>query len=291
MNAKFLVAAAMAVASVTTLGATGALASTASPHSTPPSTHAPEIRGFKPAVGIHIPAGRLPHLIPNGALTSANWSGYAAAGYKNVALRYVSAAWSVPSLSSARCVPGTSGYAYATHWVGLDGFGSRTVEEIGTGAYCQSSGTVSYFAFYDMVPAAPVVYTTGIGPGDAITASVYYNASSHDYNLVLTDVTAASQINVNATCPSGSVCGNVSAEVISEVTGGGPPTVNLADFGMVNDTGANVTSRSGLRGTLGTSSLWSSSQIYMVDSSGHLMAAPSPLYGGQAFNVTWIGPS
>jgi hypothetical protein len=60
---------------------------------------------------------------------------------------------------------------------------------------------------------------------------------------------------------------------------------------MVNYTGAIVTSRAGLRGTLAPSSLWSSGQITMVDTSNQLMAAPSPLYGGQAFNVTWKAAS
>ena len=56
---------------------------------------------------------------------SANWSGYAAAGR---AFRSVSASWTQPA---ARC---RHGAAYASFWVGLDGYRSRSVEQIGTDA-------------------------------------------------------------------------------------------------------------------------------------------------------------
>lgn len=302
MNARSLLVAVIAGAA-TLSAATGASGSTttsphrtASPHGTTSGRAAVSVRGFRVAAGLHVPGGRLPRVISPGAQSvsnSPNWAGYVAAGQPNVALRFVSGDWTMPSLNASRCVPGTSTYAYADDWVGLDGWGStsKTVEEIGTGSYCQSGGTVSYYAYYDMVPSPPQVFT-GDNPGDAIAASVYYDSTHHDYSLVLTDVTNGNQINVTAACPSGSTCKNSSAEAITEATGGGPPAVNLADFGMINRTGATVTSRSGLRGSLGSTNLWSSVDVNMTDpSTGVRMATPSPLYGGQAFNVAWNAAS
>ena len=206
---SLLAAAAVAVASAVALGASAsASATTMSQHGSTPGTHAAEIRGFRPALGIRVPASRLPHLTPKATNLSTNWSGYTALANKNVAVRFVGADWNVPSINPAECVPGTSGFAYAIHWVGLDGFGSTpngsstTVEQIGTGADCQSGGTISYYTFYEMSPAPPVVFT-GVSPGDAITSSVYFNSASNQYNLVLTDVTTGSQINVDQSCPAG----------------------------------------------------------------------------------------
>ena len=45
-------------------------------------------------------------------------------------------------------------------------------------------------------------------------------------------------------------CRNSSAEVITEDPGNSAPSVNLADYGMVNVTGVGVTSGNGTKGTL-----------------------------------------
>src|SRR5579863_6886039 len=56
--------------------------------------------------------------------TDVNWAGYAIPAATN-AVRSVAASWNVPAVN-----PKSSGYS-AT-WVGIDGYSSNTVEQIGT---------------------------------------------------------------------------------------------------------------------------------------------------------------
>jgi hypothetical protein len=137
----------------------------------------------------------------------------------------------------------------------------------------------------------PAVAFTGVSPGDAIQASVFFTGSG--YKLGLTDVTTGGLINTTTACPPGSACGNASAEVIADDLGSTVADgTNLADFGMVNDTGVTVTAVGGKRGTLAAlPGFWTSTKITMVDSGGTQLAVPSALFGGRAFSVAWRGAS
>lgn len=301
MNVPRSLAAITAATAVTLAVTASASASLTSPRRSPAGPHAvpgprAQIRGFRAAARNALPRTASPRAAASSADLSTNWSGYAAVADKNVSLRWVSAFWNIPSINGTNCAPGSSGYAYAVHWVGLDGYGttpngtSDTGEEIGVEGYCNSSGSVTYLAWYDMYPDK-AQYFTGIYPGDAITASVYYNSGTGSYTLILTDVTNNSRLGESATCPASFTCRNASAEVITGAPGEGPPMDNLADFGMSNFTGATVTSRNGTKGTLAASNLWTSSEVTMANNSGTDLATPSALEGGQAFNVTWKSSS
>jgi hypothetical protein len=197
----------------------------------------------------HLPSTVLPHLPRASNVTYTNWGGYAAVANSGIKLRYVQAEFNVPSIDCARSLPGTSGYSYVAHWVGLDGYNGSTVEQTGVEAYCHGTSSAPvYFAWYEMYPQLPVVFS-GIYPGDAIDASVYWNGSS--YALHLLDQTANAQFNVNQSCPAGSTCRDNSAEVITEDPGGAVPSYNLPAFGSENYDGATVTSRSGTGGHAG----------------------------------------
>ena len=76
---------------------------------------------------------------------STNWAGVDAAGARS-AFSSVTASWVEPAIA-----PSTA-ETYAAFWVGLDGDGSSTVEQIGTLAY-SVNGSVSYYAWYEMYPA------------------------------------------------------------------------------------------------------------------------------------------
>lgn len=234
---------------------------------------------------VHLPKTVLPHLPKASSVTSGNWSGYAALPAGHVRFRYIQAAFNVPSLNCASSPPGTSGYAYAGHWAGLDGYSSSTVEQDGIAAFCAgTTSTPQYYAWYEMYPLNPVVYS-GISPGDAILASVYYNGST--WSLGLTDQTSGASFDVTEPCPAGSACLNNSAEVITEDPGGSVPDINLADFGQENYTGVRVTSRNGTKGSLNGTSLWSQAEITMTDPAKTPLATRSAAYGGQAFSVLW----
>ena len=274
-----------AVAAATLTAAPAAVASTqAVSHAGPGPTV--QVHGMRAALGARLPGTHLPHLAPQMSVASSNWSGYAVAASSGVRIRFVSVNFTIPSLNCANSPLGSSGSAYAGHWAGLDGFNDATAEQTGVDAFCDSSATPAYYAWYEMYPLAPVAFT-GVNPGDAIHVSVYFDGSA--YNLVLTDLTTGGFINTTQPCPSGSTCRNKSAEVITEDPGGAVAGgFDLADFGMANYTGARVTSLTGTHGTLAAQpNNWTSTEIVMQDTSGTMMAVSSALEGGQAFNVTW----
>lgn len=87
--------------------------------------------------------------------TSSNWSGYAvfAAGSKksqSESWTYVSGTWTVPK------VVATGVTSYSSIWVGLDGYNSGTVEQIGTEQDVSSAGSTRYSAWYELYPKMPV---------------------------------------------------------------------------------------------------------------------------------------
>ncbi len=73
-------------------------------------------------------------------------------------------------------------------WVGLDGFNSGTVEQLGTISWC-FQGTPTYFTWYEMFPAGTIEVGTTLKPGDKIAASVTRTGTS--YALKLTDSTTS----------------------------------------------------------------------------------------------------
>jgi hypothetical protein len=248
--------------------------------------------GPKPVVRVHgmhlvhiqLPRTHLPHLTPHPVVSSGNWSGYAAVAKKGVRLRFISADFTIPSVNCAKSTLGSSGLAYASNWVGLDGFASNTVEQTGVDSFCDSSRVAQYDAWFEMFPLDPVVFS-GVGAGDAISASVFYTGSG--YGIALTDLTTGAKIQTTQPCPMGSTCRNSSAEVITEDPGQSSPVIDLADFGMVNVTGAAVTSLNGTHGSLTGNSLWTSTEIVMKGTTNKVLAQPSGLFGGKAYNVTW----
>jgi len=218
---------------------------------------------------------------------SNDWSGFATYGDH---FRYVSATYTIPSLNCAVSPDGS----FDSQWVGLDGYTSSTVEQVGNYAVC-SGGTPSYFAFYEMYPSGSVA-STGVNPGDSITAAVFYNGSQ--WVLTLTDNTNGGGFSVTLSCPSGSTCRNASAEIVSEVPNGGPPSAELGDYGIVGFTQIGITDTAGHRYNI-FSPKWKNDKINEFDlSNGHLMQAPSKLegtasgtgggWGNQAFTDTAI---
>jgi len=275
----------LAVAALLLSAGTATAAQAATTASAPPGVR---VSGMTYQPGVHLPKTHLPHVTTvNANLRSDNWSGYADVVCSTCALRYVAASFTLPSVN---CAGSPDGAAVST-WVGLDGVTSSTVEQIGTVAEC-SGGTASYSAFYEMFPNNPVGFT-GVNPGDAISANVYFNATNNRWQLSLTDLTSGGQIATSQACPSGSRCRNSSAEVITEapfstVTNA---TVPLARFGQASYQAIQVTSRNGTRGGMTSNGLWTTDSITMVNASGKVLAQPGPVYGGQAFQDTWRAAS
>jgi hypothetical protein len=166
-------------------------------------------------------------------------------------------------------------------WVGLDGDGTNTVEQIGVQANCTSqSAAATYTLFYEMAPAGQIPERSyPIKPGDSISVSVYYDQSNKVYDFTYTNHTEGNPFTKDGVaCVAG--CTNTTAEVIAEDPSGGVGTVDLADFGSVSFSGTTVTSLDGTKGDLCTGptsadKLWTSDEQYMRDPSGDPMAYPT----------------
>jgi Peptidase A4 family len=227
------------------------------------------------------------------SISSNNWAGFATYGDH---FRFVSATYTIPSLNCAISPDGS----FDSEWVGLDGYTSNTVEQVGDFAEC-SGGTPSYFAFYEMFPSASVSFS-GVSPGDSITASVFFNGSKWVLSLV-DNTNGAEGFTTTQSCPSGSTCRNANAEIISEVPNGGPPTASLADYGIVGFTQIAITDTASHHFNI-LSPNWKNDKISEVNLSvqhGDLMQSPSKLEGAvsgigggpgnQAFTVTAVNPN
>jgi hypothetical protein len=114
------------------------------------------------------------------AVTSSNWAGYADTGPSGD-FTSVTSSWVQPA---GHC---SSGDQYAAFWVGLDGYSSRTVEQIGSEADCVGQ-TARYSAWYEIYPSPEVAFTNPVQAGDQLSASVSYEGSSK-FLLTITDST------------------------------------------------------------------------------------------------------
>jgi hypothetical protein len=191
-----------------------------------------------------------------------NWGGYAATGS---GFTSVAATWTEPN---ATCNSRNDLYA---PWVGIDGYGTSTVEQTGVATDC-SSGRAVYQAWYEMYPASPVYLSTGSYPvaaGNSIHASVTY-AGSNKYTLTLQNTSRGWTYTTTKTLSSAR---RRSAEVIIE-----SPTGSYPNFGSVTFTSATVNGA-----TLGSFN----PTAMDPSANGVYEAHASALSGGTSFTMTY----
>jgi hypothetical protein len=206
------------------------------------------------------------HGAPNHRITrstSTNWAGYSATGGT---FTKVSATWKQPT---ATCTAAT---AYSSFWVGLDGDGTNTVEQIGTDADC-SGGKPVYYAWYEMYPKFPVNLSLTIRPGDTLSASVTTDGSG-SFTLTIRDTTSGRSFTTVQKLRRARLG---SAEVIAEAPSSGS-VLPLANFGSVGFSAATVNGQ-----PIGN---FHPDRINMVSGST-TKATTSALSNGTAFSVTW----
>jgi hypothetical protein len=192
----------------------------------------PRITGQQPQA---VPGGGLGGGGQNSVVTSSNWAGYVATG-SNGTFSSASSNWTEPV---GHC--SGAGGKYAAFWVGIDGYTSPTVEQIGSEVDC-SGFFPRYYAWYEIYPGAAVNFTNPVSPGDQFTGTVTYTAPS-TFNLVIKDNTKGWTQSVSATLAGAA---RSSAEAIAEApcctAGGG--ILPLTDFGTVSFNSARANGRS-----------------------------------------------
>ena len=213
--------------------------------------------------------------------TSANWSGYVAGGPSSDGSRQfssVSGSWVEPK---ADC---SSGGSDAAFWVGLGGASSQSgaLEQTGTQIDCSSGGSGQHYAWYEMVPAAPVKLDVPINAGDHISARV--SVDGNNVTVTLSDQTTGQSSTKTLQVDNIDVS---SAEWIAEApsqcqgdsaspAAGNCTPVPLANFGAIKFTGATATAN-GSTGTI-SSSNWTAQAVQLGGGSSSSAGDPGVMY-------------
>jgi hypothetical protein len=230
--------------------------------------------------------------------TSANWSGYVAGGSSASATTQfssVSGSWVEPSVDCS------TSDGDAAFWVGLGGSGqgNGSLEQVGTQANCSNQQGAYHYAWYELVPQAPVMLDIAISPGDRVAANVSVSGSTVTVSLTDQTTGASTRNMLQMQNPDVSTADWI-AEAPSECDSSGSCTpLPLPDFGSVSITGASATAN-GHTGTISDPS-WSSQAVQLggagqlADPSAGLVgdgssagATPSSLSSdGSSFSVAW----
>ena len=216
------------------------------------------------------PAAKTPGGIAH--FQSGNWAGYLALpGGSTTSFKQVVADYTVPSANCNGGGVGT-GDAFAYHWIGLDGWGTGTVEQDGVADFCEG-GTASYYAWWEMYPNG-INLAFHVSPGDAISSRVTYDGAGI-YTLYLLDVTSGQSFNMTESCPT--TCSNKSAEDITEGYESSP-WLGTLDYAREYYNAFQAINQSGTTGGF-ASKAWSDGEVQAIGaSSGQVTSKPGALY-------------
>jgi peptidase A4-like protein/VCBS repeat protein len=163
----------------------------------PHIAHAPMIRAYGP--------GGQPLYGPHGESTSSNWSGYARSTGSTGNYTSASFHWTVQSASYVNYgAKNPFTFNDSSQWVGIGGFSTDDLIQLGSESYVASNGTPSYYVWYEVLPASETLLSgctpstlssCPVSAGDAMTASLTCTAnctasdSSTKWTLSMTDST------------------------------------------------------------------------------------------------------
>lgn len=215
--------------------------------------------------------------------TSTNWSGYVAAtNFNNPARGSVTGAygsWIVPSI-----IP-SGRNTYSAIWVGIDGYNSPTVEQIGT-AHDYVNGVRYHYAWFEMYPRASyTIQGFPIKVGDVISGIVeYVGNDTFILQIINNTQRIATTIPTRYTKMSGTQRKN--AEWIFEAPSSNRvlPLTNVQRAYLSNC----MAKINGIKRPL-NSPFFANNSIEMVTNNGTSKAIPSAISsGGSSFSVTWL---
>ncbi len=270
--------------------------------------------GIRPMARRHGTA-RIRHQRDNGQYESTNWAGYAVTGGKG-SVTDVKASWQVPA---AQC-SATHANGYSSFWVGIDGWTSNSVEQVGTDSDCVSlngkTDTPTYYAWFEFYPQPSylVEFPSAIEPGHFISAEVTATTVTASagpgrfgqggsqggtkFTVTVSDLTTGYTFSTSSTV---SAAQQTSAEWIAEAPccGNKGQVLPLAPFGVADFgsdfTGVKTTAYATVSGKTGTLASFGANvqESTMVDesSSSTVKAQPSAVSSdGTSFSVQWLNP-
>jgi hypothetical protein len=212
------------------------------------------------------------------ALISLDWSGYVVASdftSPQPVIVGVGASWTVPKVNvSAKD-------SFSAAWIGIGGQLDDTLIQAGT-EHDSISGSESYSAWYELIPADAVTIAMNISSGDTIIASInLLDSASNQWLIQLYDATNGQTFNETFLYDAS----KLTAEWIVE-----RPTVDhslstLTSFGSITFTDAEAKTDS----TSGTISKFSTLQVIMHNRQNIPLVTVSPLSSdGSSFMVTYL---
>ena len=215
------------------------------------------------------------------------WAGYAVTGTD---FTYVQGSWIVAAVDCTK-TPKTD----SSEWVGIDGWSSNTVEQIGTDADCLGD-TPYYYVWYEFYPLNTIAITdVSIAAGDKFSASVTYEGNN-EYLVAITNETTgqgfSKEVEFTGAYGSGVPMRN-SAEWIEEMDGAKLSDFDVDSFGTLYtgvNSGMDEATDSSIAGPItdfGSAVQESISTRNGTDKS-KATAVPSALAAdGASFTVTW----
>lgn len=212
-----------------------------------------------------------------GKAFSNNWSGYVAKdSSKAQSVNAVSGSWVVPSVHNVGI------NTCCAIWVGIDGYGSPSVEQIGT-SHDWTNGTQQNYAWFEMYPAGSyVINGFPLHIGDVISASVVYSGNGI-FTLSLHNMTRKVSTFIPTSYTQSMSAKRESAEWVVEA-----PYFNsilpLSDFKTIYFSRCTAIINNHNE-ALSTHS-WLHIPITMITTNGAPKAVPSSL-GNGSFSVTW----
>jgi peptidase A4-like protein len=174
---------------------------------------------------------------------------------------------------------------YSSIWVGIDGYGSGTVEQIGT-EHDWDNGKEEHYAWFEMFPKYPhQLVGFPVEPGDVITGEVSY-VGNDTFKLSLSNHTKHVTTTVPTTHTQTPKANRSSAEWIVEAPATSDGVLPLAHLSEVTMTDCTATI-DGVSGPI-SNGQWKSSKLNMASKSGTVKAQASDLTNsGKDFTVQW----
>jgi hypothetical protein len=207
-----------------------------------------------------------------GHSSSLNWAGYSSYAGDGT-FTDVKGSWTQPTATCSRKT------TYSSFWVGLDGYNSSTVEQLGTEADC-SGGKPSYYAWWEIYPSpSNSIRGFTVTPGVTYTAEVKYLGGG---SFALSLSGGGHSFSTTQTLANPALS---SAEWIAEapsMCAGSCRVLPLTNFGKAHFSGSSA------NGAAINNSAWQFDPLTMVTNGGTVKASTGPLTAsGTAFDVTW----
>ncbi|MBX8636126.1 MAG: hypothetical protein KIY09_06780 [Thermoplasmata archaeon] len=248
---------------------------------------------------LHVVSASRANLI-GGSGTTLNWAGYVVAtSFSNPqpVISGISGSW---VLQKVKPTSNLDQYTYSSQWVGIGGYFSGELIQVGTESDTYSGffgiGATTYYAWYEMLPyngqpgnSSEVKIKMAVHPGNIMVAEIFGNNPTWTITIADTNTSGFFQkvFTYNTDMKSG--------DFIDErptVNGGLPTLANFgtAYFGPAYAGSGNyntVTETDGNVYFLGSNGIQNVA-LTMDNSSGNVLAQPSSLNNDlQSFTVTW----